>query len=96
MIRLPPLLVCVLFYCLAAWATFRVHVSQRIIPITPSDYKGPHPVTGTNYQPWQRHFDPVVMTAGANGRGSATKLQILFFSLVVFGLVSYILMLTGI
>ena len=53
------------------------------------------PVTGTNYASFWEHLDPVVLTAGANGRGSATKLQILFFSIIVFGLMSYIWMLTG-
>jgi hypothetical protein len=54
-----------------------------------------HGLKGTNYASLLHHFNPVVLTAGSNGRGNATKLQILFFSLVVFGLVSYIWMSTG-
>jgi hypothetical protein len=42
-----------------------------------------------------RYFDPVYMTAGSDGKGSLSKLQILFFSLIVFGLLSYILGRTG-
>jgi len=76
---------CAIFYCCAALATFYKRKSQR------RGVEG----TGINYAGWIRHFDPVVLTAGSDGRGSPTKLQILFFSLVVFGLVSYIWMLTG-
>jgi hypothetical protein len=42
------------------------------------------------------YLDPVVLTAGADGRGSLSKLQILFFSLIVVGLVGYIVCRTGI
>jgi hypothetical protein len=45
--------------------------------------------------PLLRYFDPVYMTAGPDGKGSLSKLQILFFSLIVFGLLSYILGRTG-
>jgi len=45
--------------------------------------------------PLYRYLDPVYMTAGSDGRGSLSKLQILFFSLIVFGLLSYILARTG-
>ena len=41
------------------------------------------------------HLNPVVLSAGSNGIGSATNLQILYFSLVVFAVVSYIWLLTG-
>jgi hypothetical protein len=44
---------------------------------------------------WYRFLDPVYLTAGSDGKGSLAKLQILFFSLIVFGLVSYILARTG-
>ncbi|WP_143062349.1 Ig domain-containing protein [Paraburkholderia diazotrophica] len=82
---------CILSYCLAVLATFFIRKSQRM-----ADKAGPdHPQTGTNYASWQRHFDPVVLTAGANGRGSPAKLQVLFFSLLILGLVFYIWMLTG-
>jgi hypothetical protein len=36
------------------------------------------------------------MTAGSDGRGSLSKLQILFFSNIVFGLLTYIFLRTGI
>jgi hypothetical protein len=86
-------LMCVAFYVLAAYATFYIHRSQRVY----SDQKdlAKHGLNGTNYASLWHHFNPVVLTAGSNGRGNATKLQILFFSLVVFGLVSYIWMSTG-
>ena len=45
--------------------------------------------------PLLRYFDPVYMTAGPDGKGSLSKLQILFFSFIVFGLLSYILGRTG-
>jgi hypothetical protein len=46
--------------------------------------------------PLVRYFDPVYMTAGSDGLGSLSKLQILFFSLIVFGLLSYIVARTGV
>ncbi len=46
--------------------------------------------------PLIRYFDPVYMTAGSDGKGSLSKLQILFFSLIVFGLLSYIVARTGV
>ena len=45
---------------------------------------------------WYRYLDPVFMTAGTDGKGSLSKLQILFFSLIVFGLVSYIVLRAGV
>jgi len=36
------------------------------------------------------------MTAGADGKGSLSKLQILFFSMIVFGLMAYIVIRTGV
>ena len=56
---------------------------------------GHGPLVGTNYATFWAHLNPVVLSAGGNGIGSATNLQILFFSLVVFGVVSYIWLLTG-
>lgn len=41
-------------------------------------------------------LNPVKITAGPDGRGSLSKLQILFFSLVVFGLIGYFLLRTGV
>jgi hypothetical protein len=45
---------------------------------------------------WFRYLDPVVLTAGANGKGNLTNLQVLFFSVIVVGLVAYIVARTGI
>jgi hypothetical protein len=57
--------------------------------------KGHGPLIGTNYKSIWAHINPVVLSAGPNGLGSATNLQILFFSLIVFGVVCYIWMMTG-
>lgn len=43
----------------------------------------------------ERFLDPVIMTAGIDGRGSLAKLQILFFSIIVFVLLLFILLRTG-
>jgi hypothetical protein len=43
----------------------------------------------------QRFLDPVVLTAGVDGKGSLAKLQILFFSVIVFALLLFILLRTG-
>ena len=45
---------------------------------------------------WFRYLDPVVLTAGPDGKGSLTNLQLLFFSVIVVGLVTYIVARTGI
>jgi len=45
---------------------------------------------------WFRYLDPVVLTAGTNGKGNLTNLQVLFFSVIVVGLVAYIVARTGI
>jgi hypothetical protein len=45
---------------------------------------------------WYRYLDPVYMTAGVDGKGSLSKLQILFFSIIIFGLLSYIVVRTGV
>ena len=78
---------CALCYLFATIGTYFVHKRQRI------DKVGRKP--GTNYATWLQHLNPVVLTAGSNGLGSATKLQVLFFSLLVFGVVTYIWLLTG-
>src|SRR5215213_78968 len=43
-----------------------------------------------------RYLDPVVLTAGANGKGSVSKLQVLFFTIIVFGLLGYVVLRAGI
>jgi hypothetical protein len=52
--------------------------------------------TQNNPVPWYRYLDPVYMTASADGKGSMSKLQILFFSMIVAGLLAYILVRTGV
>lgn len=86
------ILLCVFCYLFAATGTYYVHKRQRIDPHK-RDPRQPN--TGTNYANWWKHLNPVVLTAGSNGLGSATKLQILFFSLLIFGVVSYIWILSG-
>lgn len=89
--RLLAVLMCALFYVLAAFASYQIHRAGQKYP-GEGEARG---LTGTNYASWLRHFDPVIMTANQNGRGSATKLQIMFFSLLVFGVLAYIWMATG-
>jgi hypothetical protein len=45
---------------------------------------------------WFRYLDPVYLTADSNGKGSMSKLQILFFSMIVAGLLAYIVVRTGV
>jgi len=44
---------------------------------------------------WRR-LNPVFITAGSDGKGSLAKLQILFFSMIVFGLLLFIVLRTGV
>ena len=44
---------------------------------------------------WRRYLDPVVLSSGPNGKGSISRLQILFFSALLFALLFYILVRTG-
>jgi len=43
-----------------------------------------------------RYLDPVYLTAGTDGKGSLSKLQILFFSMIIAGLLGYIVLRTGV
>jgi hypothetical protein len=43
-----------------------------------------------------RYLDPVYLTAGSDGKGSLSKLQILFFSMIIAGLLAYIVARTGV
>jgi hypothetical protein len=80
-------------YLLIVTATYRRRLKSRRSGATNDN---DHPTRdSTKYRGWFRHLDPVVLTAGPNGRGSITKLQILFFSLIVFELLFYIFMRTG-
>jgi hypothetical protein len=45
---------------------------------------------------WYRYLDPVYMTAGSDGKGSLSKLQILFFSLIVAGLSAFVVARTAV
>ncbi|WFT96999.1 hypothetical protein QA633_08085 [Bradyrhizobium barranii] len=42
------------------------------------------------------YLDPIAMSAGADGKASLGKLQIMMFSLIVFGLITYFLLRTGV
>jgi hypothetical protein len=55
----------------------------------------PPPQSAQSTYSFFRFADPVVLTAGTDGKGSLSKLQILFFSVIVFGLLFYILLRTG-
>lgn len=41
------------------------------------------------------YFDPIGMAAGPDGRASLGKFQVLMFSVIVFGLITYLLLKTG-
>ncbi|HAT32224.1 MAG TPA: hypothetical protein DCW29_15645 [Janthinobacterium sp.] len=57
---------------------------------------GHGPLVGTNYMTvWAHLFNPVVLSAGGNGLGNATNLQVLFVSVIVFGVVLYSWLMTG-
>jgi hypothetical protein len=45
---------------------------------------------------WQSYFNPIPITAGVDGKASLGKLQVLMFSLIVFGLITYFLLKTGV
>lgn len=45
---------------------------------------------------WYGYLDPIAMSAGSDGRASLGKLQIIMFSLIVFGLITYFLLRTGV
>lgn len=45
---------------------------------------------------WQSYFNPIPITAGMDGKASLGKLQVLMFSLIVFGLITYFLLRTGV
>jgi len=44
---------------------------------------------------WFRYLDPVVLSSGPNGEGSISRLQILFFSFLVFALVLHFFLMAG-
>ena len=67
-------------YLLIALATYRSDTVQKI-----KSYR----------QPMLRYLDPVVLSAGSNGKGSIPKLQALFFSMIVVGLLLFVLLRNG-
>jgi hypothetical protein len=75
---------------LAATAAFHA-VSRKKARETIEDPNVPR----ANSYSFVRSLDPVVLTAGADGKGSLAKLQILFFSVIVFGLLLYVLLRLG-
>jgi hypothetical protein len=82
----------------AAVGTFRIHRSQSQVDTrTELDAYFPEDVypRGTNFFTLRQHFDPIVIAAGNDGRANAGRLQILFFSLIVFGMAIYIELYTG-
>jgi len=85
--RFIAIVACLVCYILAALGTHLAHSKERV---NKTKAKG-----GINYASRLQHFNPVILTAGSNGQGSATKLQVFFFSLLVFGVVTYIWLLTG-
>ncbi|MFT4510223.1 Ig domain-containing protein [Caballeronia sp. 15711] len=88
------ILLCAVSYCAAVAGTYKFRQIWLANKHSSANTSGNSP-KGTAYATLRQHFNPVVLTAGSNGRGSPAKLQILFFSLVVLGLVFYLLMLTG-
>ncbi len=44
---------------------------------------------------WYRYLDPVLLSSGPNGSGSISRLQVLFFSVLLFFLLLYILLRVG-
>jgi hypothetical protein len=67
-------------YVLFALATFRSDKEQKL---------------KLYQQPMRRYLDPVVLSAGSNGKGNISKLQALFFSVIVVGLLLYLLLRNG-
>jgi hypothetical protein len=45
---------------------------------------------------WQSYLNPIPMAAGMDGKASLGKLQVIMFSLIVFGLITYFLLKTGV
>ncbi len=80
---------CVLAYGLAAVAAHRIHRFSMV------DKRPDANLGGVNYASFWEHLNPVILTAGSNGKGSPTKLQLLWFSLIIFGTVFFIWLLTG-
>ncbi|KAF0104004.1 MAG: hypothetical protein FD144_1933 [Rhodospirillaceae bacterium] len=72
--------VTLVLYVLVAYAVARCEDANRSAP-----YK----------LKWYRYLDPVVLSSGPNGTGSISRLQVLFFSVLLFSIVLYILLRVG-
>jgi hypothetical protein len=68
------------------------------VPGQPTGPGATMPATGPGQVPrsFRHYLDPVLLTEGGNGRGSLSRLQVFFFSMLVFGLLAYIVMRTGV
>jgi len=73
----------ILIYGLVCWAVANASRAER--PPRPDE----KPI------PWWRYLDPVFLSAGPDGKGSLSKLQILFFSFIVIALLAYVLLRVG-
>ena len=73
----------ILIYGLVCWAVANASRAER--PPRPDE----KPI------PWWRYLDPVFLSAGPYGKGSLSKLQILFFSFIVIALLAYVLLRVG-
>ena len=86
-----------------------LQVSESNVRVSPSLYSsilaalcvfGGYLVAALAFRPtrpehWASYFNPIPITAGMDGKASLGKLQILMFSLIVFGLITYFLLKTG-
>lgn len=85
-------------------------VSETTVPVSPALYSaalaclfvlGGYLVAAFAFRPtrperWQSYLNPIPMAAGMDGKASLGKLQIIMFSLIVFGLITYFLLKTGV
>ncbi|MGY3690561.1 hypothetical protein ACVIGA_000641 [Bradyrhizobium sp. USDA 3240] len=52
-------------------------------------------LTGQSF-PWPQAVNPIRITAGADNRGSLSAFQVFFFSILVFGMLAFVLLRTGV
>jgi hypothetical protein len=85
-------------------------VSETTVPVSPALYSSAlacltvllgYLVAAFAFRPdrpeqWQSYLNPIPMAAGLDGKASLGKLQIIMFSLIVFGLITYFLLKTGV
>jgi hypothetical protein len=93
-------LVAYLLIATAAYAVDRINKSSTAPPTLQAPGQPAPPARAPAPAPadrsWWRYLDPIELCADVNGKASVSKLQILFFSIIVFGLLSYIVMRTGV